>query len=172
MERWTVIKGYEGLYEISNGGKIRNRHGRLLKTELSKHGYERIQLCKNGTKKIFSVHRLVAMHFLLPDNARNEVNHKDGNKLNNCVKNLEYVNRSENMKHAFYELNKDCIGYGHDPIICITLNLSARSFNEMSHMLEKQGLIPNRHSFQVKCSRKKSKGINHFQFYGYEFEMA
>lgn len=172
MGHWIAVKGYEDFYKISDSGKIRNRHGILLKHEVNRCGYHRVQLCKGGKKKAYSVHRLVAMHFLLPVEGKSEVNHKDGNKFNNNVENLEYVNRSENIKHAFYELSLDCLGKGHDPITCTTLGIFARSFNEMGHILKEKGIIPNCRSFQVKCSRKKCRGINSFQFYGYDFEMV
>ena len=172
VDHWVAVKGYEDFYKISDSGKIRNKYGRLLKCELNQCGYQRVRLSKNGLKKTYSVHRLVAMHFLLPVKGKNEVNHKDGDKFNNHVDNLEYVNRSENIKHSFYELNLDCLGNGHGPITCITLGIYARSFNEMGYLLEEKGIIPNRGSFQVKCSRKKRRGISHFQFYGYDFEMV
>lgn len=64
-------------------------------------GYRRVLLSKNGVKKHFLVHRLIAETFIPKADDRNYVNHKDGNKLNNCVSNLEWCTRSENQIHAY-----------------------------------------------------------------------
>lgn len=122
MEIWQNINGFEGLYKISTAGRIKSlgnglstnsetKKERIIKTNFSKTGYEKVKLFKNGVRYYFSVHRLVAITFL--DNGSNlrEVNHKDGNKSNNNVSNLEWVSSSENQKHAFrLGLQKSKIG--------------------------------------------------------------
>jgi hypothetical protein len=94
------IQGYEGLYRISSDGKVYSLNG-TKKTYISNTGYERVNLWKKGKGKKYSIHRLVAIAFIPnPDNYK-EVNHKDGNKRNNHVTNLEWCNASQNIKHAY-----------------------------------------------------------------------
>lgn len=101
-EEWVKIKDYED-YLISNLGNvksIKNNSERLLKQGLGSSGYYNVALCKDGKPKTFRIHQLVASHFI--EEANNKiVNHIDGNKLNNCVTNLEYVSYSENIQHAY-----------------------------------------------------------------------
>lgn len=106
-EEWKNIRGYEGLYQISNFGrvkslpKINRKFERVLNCNINNCGYVRVKLCRHGDNKWVSVHRLVALYFI--DNTSDKccVNHIDGNKLNNHVSNLEWVTVSENTKHAF-----------------------------------------------------------------------
>ncbi|QIW89925.1 HNH endonuclease [Bacillus phage Izhevsk] len=102
MEEWKQIVNYENLYEISNLGRVRSvdrlvyrngkpvmRKGRILKLSKTQNGYLTARLCKEGKAIAYTVHRLVAIHFV--DNHQNlpVVNHKDTNKENNNFKNLE-----------------------------------------------------------------------------------
>jgi hypothetical protein len=100
MEQWKDIKNYEGLYEISSIGNVK-RGDRYLKPRFSHNGYYRIGLCKNSKQKWFQVHRLVAEAFIENPENKNQVNHKDGNKINNDINNLEWMTNSENIKHAY-----------------------------------------------------------------------
>lgn len=89
-EIWKDIKGYEGLYQVSNCGRVRNSKGRILKQRKDKYGYFVIKLCKNNKHKHFLVHRLVASTFISnPDNLPC-VNHRNELKVDNRVENLEY----------------------------------------------------------------------------------
>lgn len=92
-------------YKVSNDGKIKNRKGQILKTFINDKGYEIITLSINGKQKNERVHRLVAKAFIQNKENKPHINHKDGNKLNNSVDNLEWVNRSENIMHRIYLLN-------------------------------------------------------------------
>lgn len=111
-EIWKPIKDYEGLYQVSNLGnvrsldrKIKNRNlkEKIKKFDETKFGYLRVELNNNGKKKKYLVHRLVAQTFL--DNPNNYpcINHKDENKNNNIVSNLEWCdylyNNLYNNKH-------------------------------------------------------------------------
>lgn len=126
-EIWKDIKGYEGLYQVSNWGRIwSSRKQRYMKPYDNK-GYLRVDLiAKNGKRKQEFVHRLVALTFI--DNPENYtiVNHKDENKTNNCVENLEWCSReynnnygtrnqriAETMKYKIivYDKNDNEIGY-------------------------------------------------------------
>lgn len=114
MEIWKDIKGYEGLYQVSNLGNVKslNRNKiykdtfikineRLLKPSTNKGGYKQVVLYKNDSKKTFKVHRLVALVFLDNSNQYLEVNHKNGIKHDNYVNNLEWCNHSQNVQHSF-----------------------------------------------------------------------
>ena len=97
--KWKSIEGYEGLYEISNTGKIK-RNGTILKNNMMTRGYHKITLCNGKTKKQFSVHRLVAKHFIPNPHKKTFVNHINCVKTDNNVENLEWVTEKENVEHA------------------------------------------------------------------------
>ena len=106
MEIWKDIKGYEGKYQISNKGRVKSLGNNKTKKEkirdgkIDNRGYKRISLCKNGKEKKYSIHRLVAQAFLPnPDNLP-VVNHKDENKLNNNVENLEWCTQEYNVNYS------------------------------------------------------------------------
>ena len=101
MEEWKAIPGYEGLYEVSNMGNVRNvRRNTLLRLSKTNNRYVRVSLCKNGIKTGLTVHRLVAEAFIPnPDNLP-EVNHKDEDKTNNNVENLEWCDHKYNMNYG------------------------------------------------------------------------
>lgn len=108
-EVFEDLKGYEDSYQISDFGRIFTKrrlvgnqiyYGRELVPQITKDGYLKVTLCKNGECKKFYLHRLVAIQFI--DNSTNlpQVNHKDGNKLNNVATNLEWCTKLENQNHA------------------------------------------------------------------------
>jgi len=98
-EIWKPVVGYEGLYEISNLGKVKSlKYGkeRILKPRNNK-GYLEVDLPKDGKHKSYKVHRLVAQAFIPNDDLfKTEINHIDENKENNNVNNLEWCNRQYN----------------------------------------------------------------------------
>ena len=111
MEIWREVTGYEGLYEVSDIGRIRSlpRNGTLggiLTGEITNNGYIRVKLHKNNKFKRFMAHRLVADAFLGPRPPEMTVNHKDGNKTNNVANNLEYLSQGDNARHSFAELGR------------------------------------------------------------------
>lgn len=114
MEYWKQIKGYPHLF-ISRTGKVwTTTYNRYLKPQLSNRGYLRIGLNKDKVIKTVHVHRLVAEAFIPnPDNLP-QVDHIDGNKLNNKVENLRWVSQSENCRKSFKNATKP-----NKPIFCI-----------------------------------------------------
>lgn len=98
-EIWKDIPNYEGIYQVSNLGNVKNKT-KNRKLHLRKDGYLDIPLCKNGKTKYYLVHRLVAMAFINNPNNYKEVNHKDENKQNNNVNNLEWCDRLYNIKYG------------------------------------------------------------------------
>lgn len=101
MEIWKPIKGYDGFYEISDNGRIRNSTGKILHDYDNSKGYRYIGLSKNKVKTNFYVHRLVALNFLPIDPQRKHINHKNGKKGDNRLANIEWCNMFENMRHAY-----------------------------------------------------------------------
>lgn len=114
QEIWKDILGYEGKYQVSNLGNIKNlKYLNSNKTKLmclKKHnkGYKQVELSKNHKTKTYLVHRLVAQAFIPNPNNYPLINHKDFNKQNNNVENLEWCNQSQNMKHSCSKIRETC----------------------------------------------------------------
>ena len=101
---WRDVHGFEGLYEISSQGDLRStRKGNILAKNLLADGYVKADLWKNGKRTQTTVHRIAAIAFHGYKDGM-EVNHIDGDKRNNHFANLEWVSRSGNVIHAYYEL--------------------------------------------------------------------
>lgn len=98
-EIWKDIAGYEGLYKVSNKGRVYNLKFERFMGHIS-NKYMCVRLGKYGKQKNYKVHRLVAQAFIPnPDNLP-FINHKDENKLNNCVDNLEWCTREYNVNYG------------------------------------------------------------------------
>lgn len=179
-EIWKDIKGYEGLYQVSNLGRVKSldrtykssltntetitRRGKVLKP-LFNRGYYYVAL-SSGNKVIRkSIHRLVAETFIPNNLNKPQVNHKDGNKKNNNVKNLEWATQSENQLHRF-----SCLGHKEATKIaikCITLNLQSDSLMGMNELLFEMG-ISSKTSYSVLAKYYREKG-RRFSYKGLDF---
>jgi len=110
-EEWRDVPNFEG-YQVNSIGKVRSVdrfcgdrrgviHGKLLKPFINRRGYLEVNLYKNSKSTTKIIHRLVAKAFIPNDFNKPQVNHIDGNKLNNKVSNLEWMSNSENQLHAY-----------------------------------------------------------------------
>lgn len=100
IEKWREVPGYEGLYEVSDLGRIR-RNGKLLKPDNhNTRGYLQVALSKNGTVRRVYIHRLVASAFINNPNNYPQINHRDEDKTNNAVSNLEWCDSKYNINYG------------------------------------------------------------------------
>lgn len=121
-EYWKDIPGYEGMYQCSTYGNVRSldryiqghsgkyqfKKGQDIIPRKNKNGYLQFALNKDSERKMVYVHIIIAETFLKKDNlCKCTVNHKDGNKINNSVDNLEWCSYSQNNKHAYDELHRN-----------------------------------------------------------------
>ena len=112
-EIFKDIEGYEGLYQISNLGRVKSfpRNGtykkmRVLKQSKNTQGYWFVNLSKNNKQKGKVIHRLIAIHFIPNPTNKPYINHKDSDRGNYAISNLEWVTGSENIKHCYRQGNR------------------------------------------------------------------
>ena len=166
-EIWKDIPEYENLYQVSSYGRIKSLDhytkdvnktqfikGRILKPQHQTTGYYKVTLSKNGIKKQYTIHRLVAKTFLANPENKIEVNHIDGDKLNNNISNLEWTTPKENTRHAIKSgLNKN---YGENHYKSI---LTKKDVLRILELL-KQGLSHSSIAKQYNVSRTLITRIN------------
>lgn len=101
-EIWKDVKGFEGLYFVSNKGNVKNNRGKILKPWFKRYGYLDLKLTKNRKQYHKQVHRLVAEAFIPNPKNKPQVNHINGFKFWNTVENLEWVTNKENQERKVY----------------------------------------------------------------------
>ena len=170
-EIWLPIEGYENLYEVSNLGRVRRLEsfvtntngvrrkvpGKILKPGTAR-GYLIVNLSKNGISRPFLIHRIVSTAFLPnPDNLP-QVNHRDENKQNNSVENLEWCSAKDNNNYG--TRNKRISEKRSKQVLCVELNQIFPSLNEAARQLRLSvGNISN-----VLAGRSKTTGGYHWEF--------
>jgi len=101
-EIWKNVIDYEGIYQISNLGNLKNiKTNKILKVNNKKEKYLNVSLYKNGKQKTFYIHRLIALIFIPNPHKLPMINHIDGNKQNNDILNLEWCTNRENTSHYY-----------------------------------------------------------------------
>ena len=176
-EIWKPIKGYEGLYEVSNLGRVKSlkrwHHPRenILKNKFTTDGYYETALLKNGKYKYIRTHRIVAQTFIPNETNKKEVNHKDGNKLKNCVDNLEWCTSKKKKKHA-YKLGLQTVSgaaiINRKRIRCVDLDIEKESLTEMQLYLYENGYTNSKRLNRL--SEIINKDIN--VYLGMRFELC
>ena len=157
-EIWKDCKGYEGKYQVSNLGRVWSiKTQRYLKGSYDKDGYHQVCLtAKNGKSKKEFIHRLVALAFLSNPNNLPQVNHKDENKDNNCVDNLEWISIKDNANHG--TRNKRISKANSIPVYCFELD---KTFYGAMEAARELGL--NNSSISKACKGKqKTTGGYHW----------
>lgn len=165
---WKDIKGYEGLYQISDDGQVRRFYKDKTKTLKNRDGlYQTVCLSNHCKKHSVAVHRLVAEHFLERPEGATEVNHKDGNKHNNNVSNLEWVTQKENLKHAVEVLQKNPWGKPARRVRCYdkATGETIKEFPSVSEAARSTGNIYARARITTICQYKQGTAYG----FGWEY---
>ena len=154
------IVGYEKIYAITSCGKVWSYiTKKFLKPKLDKDGYLLINLYKNKNMKTFKIHRLVAKTYIENPCGLPEVNHKDENKANNSILNLEWCSHKYNQNYGTH--NKKIAKSKNKAVYCIELN---KVFNSIKSASEELGL--NNTCISLACKNKiKTSGGYHWEFY-------
>jgi hypothetical protein len=159
MEIWKDIKGFEGEYSISSYGRVRNeKTGRVTYGRECGNGYKKVSFWR-GNKEVSRtyVHRLVANAFLPKGAEHTEVNHKDGNRANNHISNLEWVSSSGNTEHAVVTGALLPWGNARKPIIATDLETGAETY--FVSISKAEVFYGTRHiDLVLKGKRKSAKG--------------
>ena len=174
MEMWKEVKGYGGKYQVSNLGNVRSvdrtfvnacgvmvtRKGSMLKPIQKRDGYMKVTMHREGKVNTELIHRLVAKAFIPNPNNLPQVNHKDGNKRNNDVSNLEWCTALSNMHHAKqHGLRNNALKYAKSmrkAVIATNIETGKETFYESIHEAEK---VFGRHVTNVLSgARNKTKG--------------
>lgn len=142
MKQFLPIKGYEGIYEISRKGFVRRvaksnstYENRILSGYPDKKGYLEVSLCKNGICKHFKMHRLVATAFIENSQNKPQVNHKNGNKIDNRVENLEWVTNQENQEHCWLKLGYKGNSLSSLSVLCVERSILFPSLREAERFI-------------------------------------
>ena len=167
-EEWKDIPGYEGYYQVSNLGRVRiisyidkrgwKRKTKLLTLNIDKNNYCRVGLTKAYKRKYYQVHRLVAQAFIPNPENKPQVNHKDSDRTNNNVNNLEWMTCSENNKYA-YDFGKRIKKFGKDhhkskKVIQYTKDgIEIKKFDSLTECAKELKL--NEPSISMVCSGKR-----------------
>lgn len=101
MKVWVPVSEFEGYYEVNRLGEVKNSRGRIMAVKASGRGYPSVDLRKPGIKKRKVVHRILAQAFIPNPNNLEMVNHRDNNKKNYNLSNLEWVTRGQNIAHGY-----------------------------------------------------------------------
>ena len=159
------IAGFNNQYQINTEGQIKNSKDKILSQSISNSGYYRVHLCKDGKAKWYAVHKLVAQTFIPNPLHLPEVNHKDENKLNNNVDNLEWCNSKYNTNYGARNKRisetKTNNTYNTKQVQCIETGIIYLSMKEA----ERQTGIFATSIKQVCKKRQKTAGGYHWKYY-------
>ena len=108
-KRPVNIKGWE-MYQVDTNGNVYSKQGKIMKPSINHNGYLIVNFYHNHIRKGFCIHTLVATTFIEHEDYKNQINHKDGDKQNNNVDNLEWVTAKENVQHSINVLGYNKIG--------------------------------------------------------------
>lgn len=158
METWAPVKNLEK-YEVSTSGRVRNAStGKLLNGSVNNRGYIRFDLCINGRRIVKHGHNLVANAFIEPAPGKPYINHKDGDKTNNHVDNLEWCTPQENAIHSAHVLGNEPTN--RRPVLC---EETGRVYESVLEAERQTGVF---NSQIVRCckGRTKTAGKMHWRY--------
>ena len=159
IEEMKNIKDYKGEYEIKKNGRVWSyKRKKFLKPMLTMDGYHRVSLYKEGKRKTYYIHRLVAQTFIPNPEGLPEVNHKDEDKSNNCVENLEWMSKIDNINYGTG--SKRSAEKRSKPIYCVELDKVFKSGKEAARELG----LNNSHITSCCKGRYKTTGGFHFRY--------
>ena len=171
---WKNLKGFEDKYKISSKGEIINKKdNKKINTRISKDGYIRVTLYYKNKSYIKSIHRLVAETFIEKKTTTSnlEVNHIDGNKLNNNINNLEWITHKENIEHAwkknlFESVRKASKRYGKDnPNAKRVYQIKDKKVVEVFDTIKEAAIKTKTNKTSIgKCCNKKRNKANGFEW--------
>jgi hypothetical protein len=176
-EIWKDIIGYEGLYQVSNLGRVKScekliahfRGGnrvlpeKLRNPSLDSDGYLVLDLYKEGKGKFFKVHRLVGFAFLEVFENKNQINHINGIKTDNTVSNLEWCNQSENQIHA-YKANLKIPQINNEKAVLMYKKGSSEFVKEFKSISEASNYLSCTKSDIVNVLKKRQKSVRNHSF--------
>ena len=152
------IKSYEGLYAVTSCGKVWSyRRNKFLKSHKHNCGYLSVELSKNGKRKVYLIHRLVAEAYLLNPNNLPQVNHKDENKFNNCLNNLEFCTAAYNNSYGTH-ISRAAEAHS-SPVCCVELNTCYKSIVDAASTLQ----ISRSNICSVINGKRKTAGGYHWR---------
>lgn len=154
-EEWRDLPGYEGLYLVSNKGRMQNADGHLLKPFRARDGYMVATLYKAGVKKREGVHRLVGYAFIPNPENKPEINHKNGIRHDNRAENLEWVTTSENNLHRRRVLHGGG-GRAKRPVICLD---TGAVYDSITEAAQATGSVLEKVLACCKGQRTKTNGL-------------
>ena len=160
LEQWVDVKGFEGSYQVSNMGRVRSldryvphinghyqfRKGRIM-TPGVVHGYQFLHLCSKYKKQRWYVHRLVATHFIPNPNNYPQINHKDENRSNNEVSNLEWCTSQYNVNYGNHNI-RCAISNGTEVVALDTFHMELYKFRSAA-MMARELNLDERHVWHV-----------------------
>lgn len=170
-EIWKDIEGYEGLYQVSNMGKVRSvdridctghrLNGKILRPRMNSGGYLLVNLHNEGEQKTFTVHRLVAQAFIPNPEGLPQINHKDEDKTNNIVDNIEYCDRKYNCNYGTRnervaknmlqtKISKGLV----DPEMCGIQTKDKKEYNRLYYNKKRDQILEQQRAYR---RRKKNK---------------
>lgn len=197
MENWRSVVGYEGLYEVSDIGRVRSidryvsqinngtitdrlYQGRILKMKKESNGYLSIKLCNQENTKYKKIHRLVAEAFIPNQNKKPLINHKNGIKQDNRVSNLEWCTIKENSEHALKtglhnpiiteQCKKSSIEASCKRIVCLNNGIEFKSSYDAAIWLNNEVFSNTKkvHTISARIRNVCAGDRNHC--YGYKFQ--
>lgn len=175
-EEWRDIKGYEGYYQVSNMGRVRSvdrdirNTGNIGETKISHYkgrvliqgrrnkGYLGVILTKNSKQKSYAVHRLVAQAFIPNPNNLPQVNHKDEDKTNNCVENLEWCDCKYNINYGSWRKKQSESHKGKYAKKIVQLSKSGRFIRIFDSITDAEKITGTKHISAVACGHRKYAG--------------